>query len=132
VVDPNALSAFLAVSNSNPAVGSVVQVSLQVARGSSTQPIGSFTLLLQFDTLRLAFVDQHPAPTGLVLTNVSNDTIRVAGADPGGFSQDQLVTFDFTVRGTDALKSLSFQVLEINSVAFADQLSRLVSDHTLH
>ena len=68
-VAPNAVSAYIAASSTNPATGSDVTVWVKARRGSAVGPIGSFTIRLAFDSTRLRYVDVARSTFGMVMAN---------------------------------------------------------------
>ena len=68
-VAPNQISAYMAVSNSNPAVGTDLTVWVRARRGSAIAPIGSFTLRVSYDSTRLHFRDAARSAQGMVMAN---------------------------------------------------------------
>ena len=123
-VAPDAVSAYLAVSNANPAVGSEVTVFVRARRGSAVGPIGSFTIRLAYDSTRLQFKDAARSEHGMVMANGANAGLLVAaGASATGFTTDDLVAATFVARATSALTPLELTVTELNSVTFTDQKS---------
>lgn len=132
-VAPDAVSAYVAVSNTNPGVGSRVIVSVRALRGTTVGPIGSFTLKLAYDPARLRFEDAARSARGMVMTNPATRGLLIsAGAAAEGFVDDQLLSATFTVLAPDALKSLSLAVSELNTVAFADQSSHMNVERGLY
>lgn len=132
-VAPDAVSAYIAVSNTNPGVGSQVVVSVRSLRGSTVGPIGSFTFKLAYDPSRLRFVAASRSARGMVMTNPGTPGILVsAGAAAEGFVDDQLLSATFRVLAPDGLRSLSLDVTELNTVTFADQRSRMNVERGLY
>ncbi|HMC57190.1 MAG TPA: hypothetical protein VKH19_18570 [Gemmatimonadaceae bacterium] len=122
VVAPTAVSAYLAVSNANPGVGSSVTVWVKARRGSAVGPIGSFTIRLAFDSTRLRFVESGQSAHGMVMANpAKNGIVLAAGASAEGFANDELLAAKFNVLGANALGSLTLNVTELNTVGFQDQ-----------
>lgn len=125
-VAPDAISAFIAVSNPNPAVGTDVTVWVRALRGSAVGPIGSFTIRLAYDATRLRFKEAGRSEQGMVMANGANaGLIIAAGASAEGFKNDELVSATFAVTGANAVAGLELTVNELNSVTFADQTSAL-------
>jgi hypothetical protein len=123
-VAPDAVSAYVAVSNGNPAVGSNVTVWVRARRGSAVAAIGSFAVRLSFDSTRLKFVSAAHSERGMVMANPATAGLVIAaGAAAEGFADDQLLATTFAVTGVNALKSLELNVTELNTVGFADQRS---------
>jgi len=121
-VAPNQISAYMSVSNANPAVGSDLTVWVRARRGSAIAPIGSFTLRVSYDSTRLHFRDAARSAQGMVMANGAKAGIVVAaGASADGFKNDELLAATFTVKSSGALTGLALNVSELNSVAFADQ-----------
>lgn len=120
-VAPNAISAYVAVSNAAPKAGEQVLVSVRALRGSAVGPIGSFTLRLMYDTTQLQFVESARSARGMVLANGAvRGVVKGAGASAEGFLDDELIAATFLVRTGGAL-SLALDVSELNSVTFEDQ-----------
>jgi hypothetical protein len=126
-VAPNAVAAYLAVSNETPSAGERVTVSVRARRGSAVGPIGSFTIRLSYDTTRLRYMESARAERGMVMANgTARGVVKGAGASAEGFSDDELLTSTFLVlTGNDALASLALDVQELNSVQFEDQRANM-------
>ena len=121
-VPMNGVSAYLAVSNANPGVGSSVTVWVKARRGSAVKPIGSYTIRLSYDSTRLHFVEAAQSAHGMVMANPAKaGVVLAAGASAEGFADDQLLAATFSVLGANALTSLALSVTELNSVSFQDQ-----------
>lgn len=129
----NALSAFVTVSNPDADVGDEVLVTVRALRGSAVGAIGSFTLRLAYDSLRVRFLEAGTSSHGMVLTNTKAAGVVVAaGASSSGFVDDQLVTARFRVTGPRGLRSLELAVSELNSVSFEDQRSAMRVERSLY
>jgi hypothetical protein len=125
-IAPDAMSAYVVVSNPKVAVGSQVEVGVRSLRGRNVGPIGSFTVRLAYDSTGLAFVKAASNPQGMVMANgAGNDVVVAAGASAQGFTNDELVLATFTVTSAAGLKSLSLMVSELNSLKFEDQRANL-------
>ena len=123
-VASDAVSAFIAVSNPSPVVGTRVTIWVRAQRGSAVGPIGSFTIRLAYDSTRLRFVEAARSPAGMVMTNSAKaGLLMAAGAAAEGFGDDLLLNTTFDVTGSDALKTLKLNVTELNTVGFEDQKS---------
>jgi hypothetical protein len=121
-VAPNAVSAYIAASSTNPATGSDVTVWVKARRGSAVGPIGSFTIRLAFDSTRLRYVDVARSTFGMVMANPAKaGVVLAAGAAAEGFGDDQLLAAKFHVLGANALTSLALTVTELNTIGFVDQ-----------
>ena len=125
-IAPDAMSAYVVVSNPQAPVGSQVEVTVRSLRGRNVGPIGSFTLRLAYDTTGLAFVKSASNPKGMVMANGAQAGVVVAaGASADGFTDDDLVFATFTVTSGAGLKSLALTVSELNSLKFEDQRANL-------
>ena len=125
-VASDAVSAYVAVSNANPAIGSEVTVFVRARRGSAVGPIGSFTIRLAYDSTRLRFKDAARSEFGMVMANGANAGLLVAaGASATGFTNDELLSATFVATSANALTPLNLTVSELNSVTFTDQTSSL-------
>lgn len=123
-VASDAVSAYVAVSNANPGVGSEVTVFVRARRGTAVGPIGSFTIRLAFDSTRLQFKDAARSELGMVMANGANAGLLVAaGASASGFTNDELLAATFLVKAVNALAGLQLTVSELNSVNFTNQTS---------
>ena len=121
-VAPNELSAYLAVSQYDPTVGSQFTVTVRTKRGSAVSPVGSFTIKLAFDTTRVRYHEVSRSELGMVMANGAKAGLVVAaGASGSGFTSDELLVATFTALAPDAAKSLQLTVDELNSVGFEDQ-----------
>jgi hypothetical protein len=121
-IGPDAMSAYVVVSNPDAPVGTDVQVSVRALRGRNVGPIGSFTIRLGYDSVGLTYVKSATSPHGLVMANGANRGLLVAaGASAEGFKDDELLDATFTVASTQGFKSLTLTVNELNSLAFEDQ-----------
>ena len=132
-VAPGSVSAYVAVSNPNPAIGSRVTVSVRARRGTSVGPIGSFTIRLAYDSTKLRFVESARSAQGMVMANGERrGVVLAAGAAAEGFGDDVLLSSTFDVLGSGALKTLELGVTELNSVAFKDQRAYLNVERALY
>jgi hypothetical protein len=121
-VGANELSAYVVVSDPDPAIGSRFTVSVRARRGAAVGRIGSFTLRVAFDTSRLRFVEASRSTEGMVMTNVARPgELVAAGASAEGFTTEELLVATFTAVSADAVESLALTVSELNSVAFENQ-----------
>jgi len=125
-VAPNELSAYVSVSDPNPAIGSQFTVRVRTLRGSAVGAVGSFTIRLGFDTTRLRFREAARSETGMVMANVAQPGLLIAaGASASGFANDELLVATFTALAGDAIQSLTLAVTELNSATFADQREQM-------
>ena len=132
-VAPGSVSAYVAVSNPNPAIGARVVVSVRARRGTSVGPIGSFTIRLAYDSTKLHCQDAARSAQGMVMANGERaGVVLAAGAAAEGFTDDVLLVSTFEVVGSNALKSLELGVTELNSVAFKDQRAYLNVERALY
>lgn len=123
-VASDAVSAYVAVSNASPAVGSEVTVFVRARRGTAVGPIGSFTIRVAFDSVALQFKDAARSELGIVMANgASAGLVVAAGASATGFTSDELLSATFLVKAPNALASLRLTVNELNSVNFTSQTS---------
>ena len=121
-IGPDAMSAYVVVSNPDAPAGTEVQVSVRALRGRNVGPIGSFTIRLAYDSLGLSYVKSATSTHGMVMANGANHGLLVAaGASAGGFKDDELLSATFRVSATAGLKSLALTVNELNSLTFEDQ-----------
>ena len=125
-IAPDAMSAYVVVSNPKAPVGSQVEVGIRSLRGRNVGPIGSFTIRLSYDSTGLTFVKSAPSTRGMVMANgAQRGTMVAAGASAEGFADDELVNATFTVTSAEGLRSLVLAVSEINSLKFEDQTAKL-------
>ena len=125
-IGPDAMSAYVVVSNPDAPVGSEVQVSVRALRGRNVGPIGSFTIRLGYDSLGVAYVSSGQSSEGLVLANGTQRGLLVAaGASAEGFKTDELLRATFKVSAAAGLKSLTLTVNELNSLEFEHQRSMI-------
>ena len=121
-VAANEVSAYVAVSNANPAPGSDVTVWVRARRGSAMGPVGSFTLRVSYDSTRIRFKDAGRSQFGMVMANSgASGLLVVAGASAQGFTDDELLAATFTATSSGALAGLALEVTELNSATFEDQ-----------
>jgi hypothetical protein len=121
-IGPDAMSAYVVVSNPDAPVGTDVQVSVRALRGRNVGPIGSFTIRLGYDSLGASYQKSATSTHGLVMANGANRGVLVAaGASAEGFKDDELLNATFTVSTTGGLKSFTLTVNELNSLKFEDQ-----------
>lgn len=121
-IGPDAMSAYIVVSNPNAPVGTEVQISVRALRGRNVGPIGSFTIRLGYDSLGLAFIRSAESAQGLVMANGAQRGLLIAaGASAEGFRNDELLNATFRVAGAGGLESLTLTVNELNSLKFEDQ-----------
>jgi hypothetical protein len=125
-IGPDALSAYVVVSNPNAPVGTEVTVSVRSLRGRNVAPIGSFTIRLAYDSSGLTFGQAAANAQGMVLANAAQRGLVVAaGASAEGFTNDELLTATFRVTAAGGLRSLVLTVNELNSLKFEDQRANL-------
>lgn len=123
-IAPDAMSAYIVVSDPGAPVGTDVQVSVRALRGGNVAPIGSFTIRLGYDSLGLAYLRSAQSTQGMVMANGGQRGLLVAaGAAAEGFKNDELLTATFRVSAAGGLKSLVLAVNELNSLRFEDQTS---------
>lgn len=121
-IGPDAMSAYVVVSNPDAPVGTEVQVSVRALRGKNVGPIGSFTIRLGYDSVGLSYVKSATSAHGLVMANGGSRGLLVAaGASAEGFTDDELLNATFTVSAAGGTKSLVLTVNELNSLTFEDQ-----------
>lgn len=131
------LTAYVAVSDSAPELGSVIVVSGNVGGPSSERPVGSFRAELDYDPALLEFKSDASGTGAMIAMNPQNGTIKVAGASPTGIPRGQLFAVRFRVKDAAGPSSLSLHVLELNDVGYAKRVPGLVTqtvpkvDHTL-
>lgn len=125
-IAPDAMSAYVTVSDPRAPVGAQVQIGIRSLRGKNVGPIGSFTVRLAYDSTGLTFVKSASNAQGMVMANgARRGTLVAAGASAEGFANDELVLATFTVTSVTGVKSLALEVSELNSVAFQDQRANL-------
>lgn len=133
VLGPDAMSAFITVSDPKPGVGERVTVTVRAVRGSSVGKIGSFTLALNYDASQLRFIESGRSAYGMVLANGAEaGTLKAAGASAEGFADDQLLTAVFEVAAPNAMQTLQLTITEMNSAAFQDQRAQMRVERALY
>ena len=128
VAAPNASVAYLTLSNSQPAKGSVITVTVHAIVGEGAEALGSFTARLQLGA-GLEYVEETPVTDGMHALRVSADTIIVAGASSSGYSDSRLFAVKARVLDPALLSSVALSFSEANSVHFANQSRSLKIDH---
>ena len=136
LLGPDAMAAFITVSDPKPNVGDRVTVTGRAVRGAvrgaSVGKIGSFTLALSYGAPQLRFIEAGRSAYGMVLANGAEPgKLKAAGASAEGFTDDQLLTVVFEVLAPNAVQSLQLTVTEMNSVAFQDQRAQMSVERTL-
>jgi hypothetical protein len=132
-VPPNAMSAFVTVSNPRAAAGDRVTVTVRALRGVAVGPIGSFRIRVLYDSTKLAFIETAPSSHGMVLANPAEaGNVIAAGASAAGFLDDRLVRATFRILRDDGLRSLALSVDELNSVMFEDQRPAMRVERSLY
>lgn len=121
VMEPQTV-AFLMMSDTLAAPGDEVAV---IARARALQPIGSFTARLRFDASRLDFVGADPAGGMRAVNEREPGVLVVAGADPSGFTDDQLFVVRFRVLGGVPATGLRLEIAELVGTDFASLLPSL-------
>ncbi|MEK7403378.1 MAG: hypothetical protein AABZ80_13565 [Gemmatimonadota bacterium] len=133
VLGPDAMSAFITVSDPKPGVGDRVTVTVRAIRGASVGRIGSFTLSLAYGAKQLRFIEAGRSAYGMVLANgAERGMVKAAGASAEGFADDQLITAVFEVAAPNAMETLQLTVSEMNSVAFHDQRAQMRVERALY
>jgi hypothetical protein len=115
---------MLVVSDTAPAAGSLVSVTVQLIGATSVPRIASYTGRVYYDTLSLRLTGG--AALDAVATRVMNPvgrTVRVAGFAVDGIPDGRLFALTFQTRngrGSDALRGIEVVFTELHAVGHDD------------
>jgi len=115
-----------ALSDTLPAVGDTVTVSVRIHSPGEAVQVTSYTARLTFDTTGLRLVGEAPLADGATrVINPTSGAVRAAGIAPAGFAAGELFALRFAVLRPTRLASLAVHFDEIHSAAREDLKSRL-------
>lgn len=125
------LTAYLSLSTTAPLAGERVEVSINAVRGAQELPIGSYTFKLAFDTVGLRFVESAQQSDGMVMANIADGVVYIAGASGSGFTSNRLATLRLEVRDPAAIKTLALELVEMNATDFGSHAKETSVDRRL-
>lgn len=123
--------AYITISNSHPAKGSIVSVTVRSGVGENAEALGSFAARLSLGS-GLEFVAELPLPEGMRAVRVENGEVIAAGAAPGGFTDGRLFAVQARVVDPSAVYEMSVAFTEASGVGFGDQVRTLKLEKTVY
>lgn len=117
-------TAWLTISDSAPAKGSVVTVTAR-ATSSDVAAFGSFAGHLTFDSLGLAYVADASASAGLRAVNPKPGDLAIAGVNLTGFEEGELFAVTLKVLNPSAVGSLALSMSELTGTNYVNQRAKL-------
>ena len=114
--------AFLVMSDTAPVPGGEVTVK---AGTRAVAGIGSFTARLRFDAARLTYLGTDAASGMRAVNEREPGLLVVAGADPSGFTGDELFTVRFRVTGAGSADGLRLEISELTGTNFESLMPSL-------
>lgn len=114
--------AFLVMSDTLAEPGDEVTV---VARARGITGIGSFTAQMRFDPARLEYLGAGSASGMRAINQREPGRLIVAGADPSGFSDDQLFDARFRVLAATPSVGMQLEISELVGTGFESLLPSL-------
>jgi hypothetical protein len=122
-----AVKAALVLSDSAPAVGGALVVSVQALANEGT--VGSYTAKINYDAAALRFDSEVPiSDQALRASNPTPGLVRLAGAAATGFPSGRLASYKFVVLRPNAARTLSLVVDEMHMITRQDAKSALIVD----
>ena len=120
-----AVKAALMLSDSAPAVGGPLVVSVQALADQGT--VGSYTALINYDAAALRFDGEIAiSDQALRASNPSPGLIRFAGAAATGFTNGHLASYRFVVLRANSTRTLSLAVDEMHMITRLDAKTGLI------
>jgi hypothetical protein len=123
--------AYVTISDTHPAKGSLVVVTVNSGTGANAEPLGSFAARLSLGS-GLEFVAEVPLSDGMRALRAEKDEVIAAGAAPGGFTDGRLFAVQARVLDPSALSEISVSFSEASGTGFADQVKSLKIDRALY
>jgi hypothetical protein len=118
------VEAALVVSDSSPAVGAALIVSVEVIANQGT--VGSYTARINYDPMALQFDGEVAlSDKALRASNSLPGLVRIAGAAATGFTDGRLASYRFSVLQANSARTLSLVVDEIHMLTRVDAKSTL-------
>ena len=122
-----AVKAALVLSDSAPAVGGALVVSVQALADQGT--VGSYTAKINYDVASLRFDGEVAiSDQALRAINPTPGLIRFAGAAATGFTNGRLASYKFAVLRPNAARTLSLVVDEMHMSTRLDAKTGLIVD----
>lgn len=120
-----AVKAALVLSDSAPAVGGVLVVSVQALADQGT--VGSYTAKINYDAAALRFDGEVAiSDQALRASNPSPGLVRFAGAAHSGFTTGRLASYKFAVLRENSARTLSLSVDEMHMITRLDAKTGLI------
>jgi hypothetical protein len=120
-----AVKAALVLSDSAPAVGGVLVVSVQALADQGT--VGSYTAKINYDAAALRFDGEIAiSDQAIRASNPSPGLIRFAGAAAAGFTNGRLASYRFAVLRPNSARALSLIVDEMHMITRLDAKTGLI------
>ena len=126
------IGVMLVLSDSTPAVGSIVTVTARLVAAPNAIPrVASYTARITYDTLALRFAGDVPLDDKATrVSNAVGRNVRVAGYAIGGLTSGDLFRLSWQVRtagGAAVLTGLQLSFSELHSAQHEDLRTRLVA-----
>ena len=120
-----AVKAALVLSDSAPAVGGALVVSVQALADQGT--VGSYTAKINYDAAALRFDGEIAiSDQALRASNPSPGLVRFAGAAAAGFTDGRLASYRFAVLRANSARTLSLVVDEMHMITRLDAKTGLI------
>jgi hypothetical protein len=120
-----AVRAALVLSDSAPAVGGVLVVSVQALADQGT--VGSYTAKINYDAAALRFDGEIAiSDQAIRASNPSPGLLRFAGAAAAGFTNGRLASYRFAVLQPNSSRTLSLVVDEMHMITRLDAKTGLI------
>ncbi|MDB4869605.1 MAG: hypothetical protein JWL97_609 [Gemmatimonadales bacterium] len=120
-----AVKAALVLSDSAPAVGGALLVTVQAVADQGT--VGSYTAKINYDATALRFDGEVAmSDQALRVSNPSPGLIRLAGAAAAGFTGGRLASYKFVVLRANSARTLSLVVDEMHMITRLDAKTGLI------
>ena len=120
-----AVKAALVLSDSAPAVGGVLVVSVQALADQGT--VGSYTAKINYDAAALRFDGEIAiSDQAIRASNPSPGLVRFAGAAAAGFTNGRLASYRFAVLRPNNARALSLIVDEMHMITRLDAKTGLI------
>lgn len=116
--------AYLTISDSSPAEGSIVTVTAR-ATSSDVAAFGSFAGHLTFDALGLAYVADASRSAGMRAVNPKAGDLAIAGVNLTGFEDGELFAVTLKVLKPGAVGSLALSMSELTGTNYVNQRAKL-------
>jgi hypothetical protein len=122
--------AWLTVSDSTPAEGSIVTVTGR-ATSSDVAAFGSFAGHVTFDALGLEYVSDVTTSAGMRALNPKPGDLAIAGVNLTGFEEGELFAITLKVVKPSAVRTLALSMSELTGTNYVNQRASLSIEPSL-